>query len=59
VALALWGSALALLVVAVVAYAGAFGLDRTLRLRVASVLGLAAAVDVLLGFVFFRSSTTS
>jgi len=58
VALALWGSALALVVVAVIAYSGAFGLDRALRIRVASVLGLAAAVDVMLGLVFLRSSTT-
>jgi hypothetical protein len=59
VALALWAGASLLLIVAVVVYAGVFPLDGALRVRAASVLGLVAMVDLLLGVWFFRSSLSS
>jgi hypothetical protein len=59
VSLALWAGASLLLIVAAAVYGGMFPLDATLRVRVASVLGLVAMVDLLLGFWFFRSSLSS
>ena len=59
VALALWAGAFLLLIVAAVVYTGALPLDAAIRVRVASVLGLVAMVDLLLGFWFFRSSLSS
>ena len=59
VALAMWAGASLLLIVAAVVYAGVFPLDDALRFRAASVLGLVAMVDLLLGFWFFRSSLSS
>jgi hypothetical protein len=56
VALATWASAAMLALLAVAVLAGLFPLDGSIRPRVATVLSLAAAVDVRLGFVFFRSS---
>jgi len=59
VALAMWSGALLLLIVSLVVHAGVFPVDPALRVRLASVLGLVAMVDVLLGFWFFRSSLSS
>jgi hypothetical protein len=55
----MWSGALLLLIVSLVVYAGVFPVDPTLRVQLASVLGLVAMVDVLLGFWFFRSSLSS
>jgi hypothetical protein len=59
VALAMWAGASLLLMVAAAVYAGVFPLDDALKVRAASVLGLVALVDLLLGFWFFRSSLSS
>jgi hypothetical protein len=59
VALAMWAGASVLLMVAAAVYAGVFPLDAALRVRAASVLGLVAVVDLLVGVWFFRSSSSS
>jgi len=59
IGLALWASASLLAVLALGFYLGALPIDDQLRGTVGGVLGAVAAVDLLLGFWFFRSSLTS
>ena len=57
--MALGASALLLAGMATAIYAGALPFPEDLRATLAGVLGAASAVDLLLGFWFFRSSLSS
>jgi hypothetical protein len=59
VGLALGGSALLLAGMATALYTGLLPFPDELRTTLAGVLGAVAAVDLLLGFWFFRSSLSS
>jgi hypothetical protein len=59
VALALLGSAGILILTAVAAYTGLLPIGDDVRGIVAGVLGLAAALDLVAAFWFFRSSISS
>jgi len=59
VGLALWGSATILVGAALAVALGVLPVDDDLRITLAAVLGTVAAVDLVIGFWFFRSSLSS
>jgi len=59
VGIALMAGAVAMVVAAVLIYAGVFGVDPSMRGLVAGALGVAALVDAMVGLRFLLNASTS